>query len=269
MIELKQSGNTVYGLTSLKSHSGWNNSGGNNRINIDYFISMPATFAANLSQKYGGINLPEKNEGECVIEVKYGSIAAGSFTAPLRIDAGYSNVKLEDVKSLHLDASYCGSVSINNGEAMTIDCKYSNLHIGNVSQLSIDKKYGNLQVQQVDKMSIDVKYSECAVERIKDELNSSLSYSTLTVKELSPGFRRVRTEARYGNLNLSISPKASFKVDARNIKYGSIEVQGFNITHTNVENKVDYYYQINGASDSNAAISFDGNSYSNIRIKAL
>jgi hypothetical protein len=117
-------------------------------------------------------------------------------------------------------------------------------------------------------MSIEVKYSECTVAQIKNELNSSLSYSTLTVKELSPGFSHVRAEGRYGNLNLSISSKASFKVDARNIKYGSIDVKGFNITHTTIEDKVNYFYQINSSSGS-SAINFDGNSYSNIRIKAL
>ncbi|MDR1202945.1 MAG: hypothetical protein LBL58_15125 [Tannerellaceae bacterium] len=265
-IELKQSGNTVYGLTSLKSQNGWNND--NNRININYYISMPAKFSANLSQKYGNINLPEKNEGEYTIEVKYGNIAAGSFTAPLRIEAGYGNIKLEDVKSLQLDVAYCGNVTINNGEVIKIDSKYSNLHMRNVSQLMIDKKYGNLQVQNVDKMTIEVKYSECSVEQIKGELNSSLSYSTLTVKELSPGFSRVRAEARYGNLNLSISSKASFKVNARNIKYGNADVKGFNITNTNIEDKVNHYYQINGASGS-SVIDFDGNNYSNLRINAL
>jgi hypothetical protein len=268
-IELRQSGNTVYGLTSLKGLSGWDSGGDNNRITINYYISMPAGFAANLSQKYGNINLPEKNGGEYyALEVKFGNITAGSFTAPLRIDAGYSNIKIEDVKTLQLDVAYCGNVTINNGEVMMIDSKYSNLHMRNVSQLSMEKKYGNLQVQNVDKMSIDANYSECSVERIKDELNSSLGYSTLTVKELSPGFSRVRVEARYGNLNLSISSKASFRVNARNIKYGSIDMKGFNITNMTVEDKVDYYYQINGTSGS-SVINFDGNSYGNIRIKAL
>jgi hypothetical protein len=268
MIELKQSGNTVCGLTSLKNQSGRNNSGDNNRININYYISMPATFAANLSQKYGNINLPEKNEGECTLEVKYGNIAAGSFTAPLRIEAGYSNVRLEDVKSLQLDVAYCGNVSINNGDDIRIDGKYSNLNMKNVSQLWLDKKYGNLQVQQADRMTVDAKYSECTVERIKDELNSSLSYSTLTVKELSPEFSRVSAEARYGNLNLSVSSKASFKVNARNIKYGNVDIKRFNITNTNIENKVNHYYQINGASGT-SVIDFDGSNYSNLRINAL
>ncbi|MDR1203123.1 MAG: DUF4097 domain-containing protein [Tannerellaceae bacterium] len=267
-IELRQSGNTVYGLTSFKSQNGWNNSGDGNRINIDYHISMPAKFAANLSQKYGNINLPEKNEGEYTMEVKYGNIAAGSFTAPLRIDAGYSNIKLEDVKSLQLDVAYCGNVTINDGKEIKIDSKYSNLRMGNVSQLTIDKKYGNLQVQNVDRMAIEVKYSECSVEQIKDDLNCSLSYSTLTVKELSPTFSRVRAEARYGNLNLSISSKASFQVNAKDMKYGSIEMKGFNITTTAVEEKVNYNYRINNASGS-GAINFEGNNYSNIRIKAL
>lgn len=266
-IELKQSGNTVYGITSLKNQSGWNND--NNRININYYISMPSKLSANLSQKYGNINLPEKNEGEYTMEVKYGNITAGSFTAPLRIDAGYSDIKLDDVKTLQMEVAYCGNVAINNGDIMQIDSKYSNLTMRNISQLNIDKKYGNLQVQNVDKMSIDVKYSECFVERIKDELNiSSLSYTTLTVKELAAGFKQVRAEARYGNLNLSISPKASFKVNAKAMKYGNVEIKGFNISNTNIEDKVNYYYQINGGSGS-SIIDFAGNNYSNIKINAL
>jgi hypothetical protein len=264
-VELRQSGNTVYGITLLKIQADRND----NRININYYISMPSKLSASLSQKYGNINLPDKNEGEYKMEVKYGNIVAGSFTAPLSIEAGYSNIKLEDVKNLQLDVAYSGNVAINNGDIMRIDSKYSNLNIRNISQLIIDKKYGNLQVQNVDKMSIDVKYSQCSVGRIKDELNvQSLSYSTLTVKELSTGFSRVRAESHYGNLNLSISSNASFKVNAKSIKYGAADIKGFKITDTSIENKVDYYYQINGGSSS-SVIDFEGNNYGNLHINAL
>lgn len=263
-IELSQSGSTIYGTTSLKNQSGWNN----NRININYYISMPSKLSANLSQKYGNINLPEKNEGEYTMEVKYGNIIAGSFTAPLRIDAGYSNIKLEDVKTLQMEVAYCGNVAINNGDKMQIDSKYSNLNMRNITQLTLEKKYGNLNVQNVDKMSIDVKYSECTVERIKEELNTNMSYSTITVKELATGFNQVKAEARYGNLNLSVSSKASFKVNVKDMKYGNIDVKGFSVTNSNIENKVNQYYQINGASGS-SVIDFGGNNYSNLKINAL
>lgn len=265
-VEIKQSGNTVYAETSFENQSGWNNS--NNRININYYINIPTKFNMNISQRYGSINLPEKNEGKCELEVKYGNIKAGSFTSPLRIEAGYSNINIDDVQDLELDISYCGSVDMNNGKTVRIDSKYSNLKMRNIEKLSMDKKYGNLVMQNVDNVTMEIKYSEAKIERVKDELNIELSYSTLTVNELSSGFKRVKAESRYGNLNLSIPASASFKVNAEDMKYGNLDISGFKITHTDIVNKVNYYHQINGGSNNNV-IDFKGNNYSNLRIKTL
>jgi len=265
-IELRQSGNTVSGSTSLKSQSGWSN---NNRLTINYYISMPSRLSANLSQKYGGIVMPERNEGKCNLEVKYGNIQAGSFSAPLSIDAGYSNINVNDVERLNLQVSYCGNVSINNGKMISIDSKYSNLNLRNIEKLTIDKKYGGITIQSVNSASMELKYSEATIEKLKDEINvTALSYSTLNVNELVSGFKTARVEARYGNLNLQIPSKASFNVRADGMKYGNVEIKGFNITNSNIENKTNHSYQING-NNNKSNIQFDGNNYSNLRIRAL
>ncbi|MDR1938030.1 MAG: hypothetical protein LBQ73_05985 [Tannerellaceae bacterium] len=262
-IELNKSGNTVYALTSIKSHSGWNNS-----LTIDYYISMPSQLAATISQKYGNINLPEKNEGKCSLEVAYGNIKAGSFTEPLSIDAKYSNINLADVKDLRMDVSYCGNTIMGNGETIRIDSKYSNLKLRNVDKLDIDNSYGNVQIENAKVISAEIKYSEAKVKNLKESLDlSSLSYSTLSVNELDAGFKSVHAEAHYGTLNLSISPQAAFRVTAEAVKYGKVEVSGLKITESNVENKVNYFYRINGGGNSH--IRFEGNSYSSLKIKAL
>lgn len=265
-IELRKSGSMVYAHTSLRNQWGWNNN--NSRITIDYYISMPPELTATLSQRYGNINLPENNEGKCVLEVKYGNIKAGSFSEALSIEAGYSNIDIKDAKNLSMDLAYCGNVALRDAQSLTIDSKYSNLNIGNVDKADIDNMYGNIKIQKANILSIDTKYGSANIAYVKEELNVGLlAYSTLTLTELNPGFRSVKAEARYATLKLSISPQASFRVIADNIKYGSVDVRGMKITNSTIDDKVNYRYQINGGEER--FIRFEGNSYSHLKINAL
>jgi hypothetical protein len=264
-IELKKTANTVYAVTSIKNTTGWNNN--NNKITINYYIAMPSKLAATLSQKYGNINLPEKNEGKCNIELKYGSLNAGSFTESIDIDAGYSNVTLEDVKNLHMEVKYCGNVSLGNGENVYIDSKYSRLELHDAGKLDIDHSYGNVTVRNVNNLSIKTRYGNAHVEYVKENLKiRALDYGSLTVDKVDPNFKNIDAAARYGNLKLSISSQAAFQVTATAMKYGNVNIRGLKMI-SETKDKTDHHYKINGG--GNASIYFDGNNYSNLRIDAL
>lgn len=265
-VEIKKSGNTVSAVTSLKQQN-WNGNR-NERFTINYFISMPSKLAINLAQKYGNINLPEKNEGKSTIQVKYGNLNAGSFTQPLDLEAKYGNVDINNVIKANLDLGYCGNVSIGDAIQLDADNKYSNMNIKKCTQITLENKYGNVKIESLDKGDMGIKYSEATIGSVKDELVvGELAYSTLTIKELSSNFKKLDVDARYGNLNVNISSGASFKVSAESMKYGNHNVSGFNVTNKSTEDKVNHYYEINGG--NKGRIYFDGNSYSNIRVKAL
>lgn len=267
-IELKKTGNTVSAVTSLKSQNKiWNN-GDNQRFTINYFISMPSKLAINLSQKYGNINLPEKNEGKSTIEVKYGNLNAGSFTQTLNLEVKYGNVDIDDVTKANVDLGYCGNSSFGNADQLNIDSKYSSMDIKNCKQINLENKYGNVYIKNLDKGDMEIKYSEVTINHVKMELNvEELAYSTLKIKELSADFSNINVNARYGNLNINIPSNTSFKVSAENMKYGNHSVKGLNVTNSSTENKVNHYYKINGG--GNGHIYFDGNNYSNINVKGL
>lgn len=258
--------NTVSAVTSLKEQR-WNGNR-NERFTINYFISIPSRLAINLSQKYGNINLPEKNEGKSSIHVKYGNLNAGSFTEALILEGKYGNVDINNVTKATLDLGYCGNVSVGNADLLYADNKYSNMDVKECKQLSLENKYGNVKIQSLGKGTIEIKYSEATIGYLKESLNiDELAYSTLNIKELSANFTNLNVDARYGNLNINIPSDASFKVAAESMKYGNHTVKGFNITQSSTEDKVNHYYEINGG--KKGRIYFDGNSYSNLRVKAL
>ncbi len=269
-ITLKKEGNTISAFTEMEPYktSGlFGSSNRNERFTIHYFIQMPAQLAINLSQKYGDIILPEKNEGESDITVKYGNLKAGSFTRPLDLEAKYSNVTVKNLTQAEMDLGYCGKVEIGNAEQMEIDSKYSNMEIAICKQINIENKYGNIDISEMERGTIDSKYGNIDITTVKTELAiEDLSYGNLSIAQLDANFASIYISARYGNATINIPKEASFKVTAEGMKYGSHSVKGFNNVDNGKSND-EIYYKINNG--TKGSIHFDGNGYSNLKVRAL
>lgn len=266
-ISLSKSGSTISAITSMTENNS-NNSNGNNQITINYYISMPAKLATDLTQKYGNMTLPDNNPGKCSLHSKFGNINAGNFTGELSVESKYGNVDMGNVENATLDFGYVGKMVIGNAKELTIDSRYSNMELGTIQNLLLEIKYGNAKIQSVDKVTLDMKYSEVNIGLVREELNvDELSYGTLTVKELSADFSQVNANARYGNLKISLPAKTAFKVEAEGMRYGNFDIKGFNVTRSEREDKKNYYTEVNNGGQR--IIHFEGNSFSNLTIKAL
>lgn len=264
-IETQKAGSVVSAITTIKERNGNSN---NESMTINYYIQMPAKFASELTQKYGNINMPSDNNGKTDIHVKYGNLNAGNFVANIMIEAKYGNIEVGNLQNAQLDLGYVGNAKINDAKELSIDSKYSNLKLNTADNLSMEMKYGNLTVENIDKISMEVKYSDVKIGTLKRTLDvGELSYSNLRIDNLSPSFDKVNVESHYGNLDVRVPAKTSFKVVAENMKYSSCSVNGFNITSSNVDKEEKTYtYEINGGSQR--AIRFEGNKYGNLKVKA-
>jgi hypothetical protein len=131
-------------------------------------------------------------------------------------------------------------------------------------------KYGNLTIESVSRLDMEIKYSDAKIGTLKDALNvSSLSYSNLKIRNLSPSFSKVNVESHYGNLEVALPAKTSFRIVAENMKYSSCDVNGFNITRKHFDDEdrdKNYTYEINGGKQP--TIHFEGNRYGNLKVKA-
>ena len=202
-IETKKIGGIVSAVTTIKKEM--NSNSNNESMTINYYIQMPPKLAADLNQKYGNINLPSDNNGNMDIHVKYGNLNAGNFTANAMIEAKYGNIEVGNLQDAQLDLGYVGTAKIRNAKDLTIDSKYSNLDIQDIQSLRMEIKYGNLTIESVSRLDMEIKYSDAKIGTLKDALNvSSLSYSNLKIRNLSPSFSKVNVESHYGNLEVAL-----------------------------------------------------------------
>jgi hypothetical protein len=268
-VDLSKSGNTVSGITSIKSQSINFKSG----MEINYFINMPEQLDITLAMKYGNITLPEQNGGLASIDLKYGKIRAGNFSRNLSLDASYSDVLIGSTDNASLNLRYCGSTSIGNARTISIDARYSNIKAQSADRLSMESHYGNLDAQDIRQASLEFHYGNIELRRLREELSvDALSYGNLTIKELDASFKRISVSPKYGNVKIGIASTASFNVNTSGMKYGNATFSGLKATGTfdaNDRNKrtENTSYTINGG--GSATINFSSNGYSNLDIKAL
>ncbi|MDD2954505.1 MAG: hypothetical protein PHC95_15380 [Parabacteroides sp.] len=246
-IETKKTGGIVSAITTIKERKGNSN---NESMTINYYIQMPPKLSADLNQKYGNINLPSDNNGKMDIHLKYGNLNAGNFTANTMIEAKYGNIEVGNLQDALLDLGYVGTAKIGDAKELTIDSKYSNLDLQDIQSLRMEIKYGNLSIESVSRLDMEIKYSDAKIGTLKDALNvSSLSYSNLKIRNLSRSFSKVNVESHYGNLEVGLPARTSFRVVAENMKYSSCDVNGFNITRKHFDDEdhdKNYTYEING-----------------------
>ncbi|MDR0538150.1 MAG: hypothetical protein LBH04_08975 [Tannerellaceae bacterium] len=270
-VEHKRSGNTVSATTVFKEQS-WDGNG-KNSIEVCYYVSMPSNLDFSLAQKYGRISLPERSGGKANIELKYGKITAGSFAADLDLEAAYSEVNLGDLAKAAIEMRYCGTAIVGNAETLAVDARYSNLKGGIFKRLDMDSHYGNLGVKEIGEAALEFKYGNIDIEHLREGLSvASLDYGNLTIKQLDASFKRISVSPKYANVNISISTKAAFRVQATGLKYGNVALTGLNFVNnadgkSDSERKENVAYTVNGG--GSALISFDSNGYSNLNIKAL
>ena len=247
-VNLEREGNQIKAITEVgrSQHKNCNYS-------IRYFVTLPASLAAHISQQYGTIRMPEENQSDYHIEVKYGTFEAGNFSRSLYLKAAYSKATLGNLSQLTLKASYCGQVSGKSADQVTAECKYSNLFFQSIGRLELEEKYGNATIGKISHSLIA----------------GQLSYSNLKIKDLSSGFDRIKLNTRYSNIELSVSPKASFSVLSENTRYGSCELSR-SLRKTSVSQDSDRsprLVEINGG--NGGKITFDGGGYSNLKIRSL
>ncbi len=264
-IETHQEGNKVSAITQFAKSNRTNTA--NISYQIRYFVQMPARLKAQLNQKYGNINLPDKENHEMAIEVKYGNLKAGDFVGKLALEAKYSNVTLGNLKNASMELGYAGDVKIGDADQLRIEVKYSQIEMRKVKALQMENKYSNFTLEEADELRFDMKYGGGTINRLTGSLIASeFDYSNLKVKEMGKAFKEVRINARYSNVKLSIPASASFKVDADGLKYGSCKLSGFKVSEDEIGQDT-HRCTVNGGKQG--LIRFNGNGYSNLKINSL
>lgn len=161
-------GNTVAFKTNINAvKNSWmslfKGNGGDHQLQIDYIVYMPSRNELTVSNRYGGIVLPNL-EGKVTISSAYGNLAAKTLSNQSTIQLKYGNADIEAVGSCAIELSY-GNLRLGSANNLSANLSYSSVKVGKLRETgSINVRYGDgVQIGDLDRnlrnLSINASYS--------------------------------------------------------------------------------------------------------------
>jgi hypothetical protein len=135
---------------------------------INYTVYIPAKNALNVTNRYGGVELPNILEGKVTINNSYGSLIAKSLTnSEDKINVRYGNAKIANFAGSNLDVAY-GSLSLDDADKLNATVQYGSAKIGKISTSgNVNVRFGGLEIADLDKnlktLSVSSSYSPVKV----------------------------------------------------------------------------------------------------------
>ena len=130
---------------------------------INYTVYMPAKNALTVTNKYGGIELPNL-AGKLTISNSYGNLLAKSITnSENKVNVRYGSAKIGSFAGSSLNVAY-GSLSLEDADKLKANISYGSAKIGKISTSgNVEVRFGGLEIVDLDKnlknLSVNSSYS--------------------------------------------------------------------------------------------------------------
>jgi hypothetical protein len=222
-IEINKSGNTISLETELEN--GWSR---NVKTEIRITVKAPAYLNLTIENSYGDLFIQELS-GLALLDLQYSNLKAdklsrGNEKPYNQLELAYSNATIEEAGWMELEMAY-SDVEINSSAMLFVESKYSKLLGDRAGGIITEGAYDKYYIDELDSFVAELKYSGLKFEQVNKTLNIHASYTNTKVLKLSKSFDEVEVSLAYGNLNMTMEPGASYKIDSES-RYGSIKVAG-------------------------------------------
>lgn len=271
-VQFSESDDVVSAVTVIDnkfSFSGWGTR--SRRFSIDYNIKMPAGINFNLVNRYGNSELEEIN-GLVKLDIRYGNLKAEKLTRgnenPLnQIVLSYGNAEISNAEWLGVELRYSGRFSIDKGQALLLDSKYSKIQINDISSLVGETKYDNIRIERINNLAIDAGYTTVNVGELLKKLRFDASYGSITIDRIRKDFQSIDSKTKYMGVRFGIDPEASYRLQA-NLSYGDLRYDRDNLRHDKkiVQNNSTEISGIVGNEESPSATVTIRSSYGSVKL---
>jgi hypothetical protein len=238
----------VRATTEIETVTGWKswfNWDDGDEFEINYVVHVPSSVVLELDNKYGDIYVADMNN-RASVNLKYGDMKLGSIAGSTIISMAYADGTIQSTQDMNLNLSYSELYAGKTGD-LTFNGKYSDLEIetaGNVNattgyvdvkiqkmgRLTNTGKYDDFVINEAATVDANTKYSGYAISSLTEYADFEMSYGSVSIDYVHPGFRSIDINASYTDVSIDVDDSASFNFDA-STKYCGVDHYGLEIYH--------------------------------------
>lgn len=251
-VDFEQSNNSVSATTVFKRSLS-----GNKQMEINYTIKIPKNAMANVSQKYGKVNINELNN-TLKLTCAYGSLNLGKLNSKNNsFNLSYlSHSKADYINYATLDIRY-SSIDIDVVNYIIAKGNYNTFKLNNAGTAHFETNYSKINTQKIQKIEIHGNYLNADLNQVDVSSVINSNYSTIN-QNIQKTTEYVQLSANYGTLNLKNTAQNAYVLHAAG-NYFKLKTN-YDLNYTlKSENGNQKEYKINNGNNQNLKIKVNGN----------
>jgi hypothetical protein len=203
-VKFKEEGNKILAHTDMESKGSID--GKNTKFNINYTVKCPKDLNLKIDHQFGDVSLGSLT-GPVEVSLQFGSLSAVSLTGTeTTIEVQFGKATINELKNASVEVQHCEMVKISTCSKLDLEAQFSEVSIGTVDDFDGELNNG-----------------QCIIEKLGGSLTAESNMGSLTVKDVAATFSSIEIEQNMGEVELSIDPKAGYKLSAE-AEMGDIKV---------------------------------------------
>ncbi len=222
------------------------------KIEIKFIVKIPNYLILDISNKFGSVFLNETS-GKLNIHLAYGNLKARKLLNKSKenmnsIDIAFGEADINECYWLKLDAEY-STIEIEKVKSLIFDTRFSELEIEDCNTLAGTSKYDSFDIGNANNIVLDAQFSDFEIDIISNKLELDSEYGDFEVGNFSAGFELIRIDNDFGDIDIEIDENASYHLSAK-CDFCDVEFNSNNSVNTK-ESTFSNNYKGNVGSDKN------------------
>jgi hypothetical protein len=184
---------------------------GSNRTQIDYKVYMPSTCPVKIENKFGNVYIGEQNARADIV-ISNGDLKAGKFLQDLHLEIDFGNVGIRSMKDADIIAGYA-EFDVKKAGNLNIESKSSTFEFGDVAELQLDSRRDKFTIEEVESVKGKMSFSDLKIEYFTSQSVLTADYGSMDFQSVSEGFRVIRIDAKYTDIDLNFEENAAYLLD--------------------------------------------------------
>ncbi|MEJ2163405.1 MAG: hypothetical protein P8X60_08855 [Robiginitalea sp.] len=264
-VDFDASMDQVSAKTIFNKGSGWNWSGKNVNMQINYNVKMPIKNSVNLSNDYGNIIL-DRVDGHAKISCDYGRLDLGELRGrnnQLNFDYT-SKSKIGYMNSGEIRADYSGFTIEKTGD-LILRADYTNAVVNEMNNLDYNCDYGGLEIGQVNNVLGRGDYINAKLGTVHGSVDIQADYGGIHIEQMASDAGDITISTDYTGIKIGYDPGYAFDFEISTSYAGVKGKEDLEINVSREKSNQRYYSGYHGSANSGNTLSIKSD-YGNISL---
>jgi len=184
-----------------------------NRLQVNYYITMPAETDLIIGNMYGDVYLEDVN-ARLTLRHSNGSIQAGMIKNASEINLTFVNGSVGGIESGSITASF-SEINIGHIGDVLVAGRSSKIEIESAGALDLNSRRDRIVIGKTESMKIDSYFSTISAEEVSADISIKSTYGSITLPLISRSFGSLMATSQFTELYFGFEKGTTAAIDIK------------------------------------------------------